>query len=107
MPTKRKIERVSPTKKTIATYYLQHAARLLVDQTGDALHAAASCQTPDGRLGDALDVVAQHLAMALGASLAQSLSSLTATGHFFLLMVGVWGFGSTKNKEYYAFGCNV
>ncbi|KFV54451.1 hypothetical protein N328_09022, partial [Gavia stellata] len=32
---------------------LQHAARLLVDEARDALHAAAPSQTADGRLGDA------------------------------------------------------
>ncbi|KFU99742.1 hypothetical protein N340_06166, partial [Tauraco erythrolophus] len=46
---------------------LQHAARLLVDEPRDALHAATPSQAADGRLGDALDVVAQHLAVALGA----------------------------------------
>ncbi|KFP16835.1 hypothetical protein Z169_15451, partial [Egretta garzetta] len=51
--------------------HLQHAARLLVDQPRDALHAAAAGQAPDGRLRDALDVVAQHLAVPLGAPLAQ------------------------------------
>ncbi|KFZ49304.1 hypothetical protein N321_00012, partial [Antrostomus carolinensis] len=47
--------------------HLQHAARLLVDEPRDALHAATPSQAADGRLGDALDVVAQHLAVALGA----------------------------------------
>ncbi|KFZ63114.1 hypothetical protein N338_10948, partial [Podiceps cristatus] len=55
---------------------LQHAARLLVDQPRDALHAAAPSQAADGRLGDALDVVAQHLAVALGAPLAEPLPAL-------------------------------
>ncbi|KFP53135.1 hypothetical protein N323_02114, partial [Cathartes aura] len=56
--------------------HLQHAARLLVDEPRDALHAAAPSQAADGRLGDALDVVAQHLAVALGASLAEPLPAL-------------------------------
>lgn len=50
---------------------LEHAARLLVDEPRDALDAAAPRQAADGRLGDALDVVAQHLAVALGAALAE------------------------------------
>lgn len=34
---------------------LEHSAGLLVDQTADALHAAAASQTADGGLGDALE----------------------------------------------------
>ncbi|KFV82686.1 hypothetical protein N308_05174, partial [Struthio camelus australis] len=55
---------------------LEHAARLLVDDPRDALDAAAPRQAADGRLGDALDVVAQHLAVALGAPLAEPLPAL-------------------------------
>lgn len=61
--------------------HLQHAARLLVDQTRDALHAAPPRQTTDGRLRDALDVVPQHLAMTLSASFPESLASLASSGH--------------------------
>lgn len=50
--------------------HLEHPAGLLVDEARDALDAAAPGQPPDGGLGDALDVVAQHLAVALGAALA-------------------------------------
>uniref|UniRef100_A0A8C4UEK2 Histone H4 n=1 Tax=Falco tinnunculus TaxID=100819 RepID=A0A8C4UEK2_FALTI len=60
---------------------LQHAARLLVDEPRDALHAAAPRQAPDGRLGDALDVVAQHLAVALGAPFAEPLPALASARH--------------------------
>uniref|UniRef100_A0A8R7P6Q7 Uncharacterized protein n=1 Tax=Triticum urartu TaxID=4572 RepID=A0A8R7P6Q7_TRIUA len=60
---------------------LEHAAGLLVDEPRDALHAAPPRQPPDRRLGDALDVVAQHLPVALGAALAQPLASLAAPGH--------------------------
>ena len=42
---------------------------LLVDQAGDTLDAATASQTTD-RLGDALDVVAEHFAMTLDAALA-------------------------------------
>lgn len=58
---------------------LQHAARLLVDEPRDALDAATPSQAADGRLGDALDVVAQHLAVALGAALAEPLTALAPT----------------------------
>jgi hypothetical protein len=60
---------------------LEHAAGLLVDEPGDALHAAPPRQPPDRRLGDALDVVAEHLAVALGAALAQPLAALAAPRH--------------------------
>ena len=36
---------------------LEHASGLLVDEAGDALHAATTSKATDGRLGDALDVV--------------------------------------------------
>uniref|UniRef100_A0A0E0CUB3 Uncharacterized protein n=1 Tax=Oryza meridionalis TaxID=40149 RepID=A0A0E0CUB3_9ORYZ len=60
---------------------LEHAAGLLVDQPGDALHAAPPRQPPDRRLGDALDVVAQHLSVPLRAALAETLASLAAARH--------------------------
>uniref|UniRef100_A0A803VIN8 Core Histone H2A/H2B/H3 domain-containing protein n=1 Tax=Ficedula albicollis TaxID=59894 RepID=A0A803VIN8_FICAL len=61
--------------------HLEHAARLLVDEPRDALDAAAPSQAADGRLGDALDVVAQHLAVALGAALAEPLAALAPARH--------------------------
>uniref|UniRef100_A0A8R7VII8 Uncharacterized protein n=1 Tax=Triticum urartu TaxID=4572 RepID=A0A8R7VII8_TRIUA len=60
---------------------LEHAAGLLVDEPRDALPAAPARQTAEGRLGDALDVVAEHLPVALGAALAEPLPSLAAAGH--------------------------
>ena len=61
--------------------HLQHSAGLLVDEAGDALHSSSSGQTADSWLGDALDVVAKHLAMALGSSFAESFASLSTTRH--------------------------
>ncbi|KAL7542634.1 hypothetical protein ACHAWF_011091, partial [Thalassiosira exigua] len=60
---------------------LEDAAGLLVDEPGDALDAAATGEAADGGLGDALDVVAKDLAVALGASLSESLASLSASRH--------------------------
>ena len=62
--------------------HLQHAASLLVDQAGDTLHATTTSQTTDCRLGDALDVVTQHLPVTLGATFAQTFASLAASSHF-------------------------
>nr|GMD20330.1 histone H4 [Ipomoea batatas] len=55
---------------------------LLIDEAGDTLHASSTGQTANGRLGDPLDVVAKHLPVTLGSSLAQSLASLSTAGHF-------------------------
>ena len=60
---------------------LEDATGLLVDEAGDPLDSTTASQPPDGGLGDALDVVSQHLAVTLGASLAESLASLAASGH--------------------------
>jgi hypothetical protein len=59
--------------------HLEHAAGLLVDQTGYALDSTSAGQTTDGRLRDALDVVTQYLAMTLRASLAETLAAFTTS----------------------------
>ena len=61
--------------------HLEHTAGLLVDETAQALHATSTSETTDRRLRDALDVVAQHLAMALGTTLAQTFTSFAASRH--------------------------
>ena len=61
--------------------HLQHPTGLLVDEAGDTLHTSATRQTSDGGLGDALDVIPQHLTVPLGASLSQSLASFAASSH--------------------------
>jgi hypothetical protein len=60
---------------------LEHAAGLLVDEPRDALHAAPSRQPPDRRLRNALDVVAEDLAVTLRAALSQPLPALSAPRH--------------------------
>jgi len=60
---------------------LEHTARLLVDETADALDTATASQAADGGLGDALDVVAEDLAMALGTALTEALASLATSSH--------------------------
>src|SRR6218665_3810183 len=61
---------------------LEHTASLFVDETGDTLHTSTSCQTANGRLRNALDVVSEHLPVAFGASLAESFASLSSARHF-------------------------
>ena len=58
---------------------LEHGAGLLVDETGDALDATTTRETADSGLGDALDVVAEHLAVTLGAALSESCTSLSTS----------------------------
>jgi hypothetical protein len=60
---------------------LEHTAGLLVDEARDTLHTATTSEATDGGLGDALDVVAEDLAVTLGAALAEALAALSASGH--------------------------
>lgn len=62
--------------------YLEDASRFFVYQAGYSLHAAASRQSSDGRLGDALDIVTQHLTMTLRAALSQTFATFTTACHF-------------------------
>jgi hypothetical protein len=61
--------------------HLEHSTGLLVDQTGDTLHSSTTSQTTNGWLGDSLDVVTQHLSVALGTTLSEAFTSFTASGH--------------------------
>jgi hypothetical protein len=51
-------------------------------QSGDSLDTTTAGQTADCWLCDALDVVTQDFAMALGASLPKSFASFSSSGHF-------------------------
>ena len=48
---------------------LENPTGLLVDESRDTLDSTTTRQTPDGGLGDALDVIPQHLTVTLSASL--------------------------------------
>lgn len=61
--------------------HLEHAASLLVDETGDTLHATSARQTTNGRLRNTLDVVTKYFPVTLRATFPQAFSSLSATGH--------------------------
>ena len=67
---------------------LEDASGLLVDESGDTLHSSAAGQTPDGGLGDALDVIAQHLPVPLGASLSKSFAPFATSRHDEYVSVG-------------------
>ena len=61
--------------------HLEDTAGLLVDEARDTLDSSTTSQTPDGGLGDSLDVVTQHLPVALGATLSEAFASLSASRH--------------------------
>jgi hypothetical protein len=56
---------------------LQDTTGLLVDHGGDTLDTTTASETADSGLGDTLDVVAQDLAVTLGATLAETLTTLS------------------------------
>ncbi|XP_032449987.1 uncharacterized protein LOC115519791 [Lynx canadensis] len=60
---------------------LQHAPGLLVDEAGDPLDSSTPGKAPNCRLGDALDVVPQNFAVALGTPLAQAFATLSSPRH--------------------------
>ena len=60
---------------------LEDSTGFLIDESRDTLDSSTASQPSDGGLGDALDVVSQHLAVTLGASLSESLSSFTTSSH--------------------------
>jgi hypothetical protein len=57
---------------------LENTAGLLVDHGRDTLDTTTTRETADGGLGDTLDVVAQDLAVTLGATLSETLAALAA-----------------------------
>lgn len=52
---------------------LENTPGLLVDETRDTLDTATTSEAANGGLGDALDVIAKNLAVALGSALAETL----------------------------------
>jgi hypothetical protein len=59
--------------------HLEDSTGLFVDESTNALDPATTGQTTNGRLGNALDVVAQDLAVTLGAALAELCIISTST----------------------------
>jgi hypothetical protein len=73
--------RRTPKPTALLQEDLEDAAGLLVDEPGDALHAAPARQPLDCRIRDPLDVIAEHLPVAQRAALAQALPALAAPRH--------------------------
>ena len=66
---------------------LQHSTGLLVDQTADSLHSTTASKTPDGWLGDSLDVVPENLPVTLCASFSKTFASFATSRHFVLQLL--------------------
>jgi hypothetical protein len=66
---------------------LEDTTSLFVDETRDTLDTTTAGKTADSRLGNTLDVIAKYLAMTLGASLSESLSSFSAARHVVVVVV--------------------
>jgi len=60
---------------------LEDGAGLLVDEARDTLDTTTAGEAANGGLGDALDVVAKNLAVPLGSTLSESLSTLSTARH--------------------------
>ena len=60
---------------------LQNSTRFLVYEAADSLDSSPSGEPADGGLCNAVDIIAQDLAMALGAGLAESFSAFPASTH--------------------------
>ena len=69
---------------------LEDATCLLVDETADTLDSATPGQTPNGRLGNSLDVIPQNLTVPFRSSLSQTLASFSSSWHF--LSLSLWFF---------------
>jgi len=59
----------------------EHAPSFLVDHCGNALDPPTAGKPTNGRLRDALDVVAEDLAVSFGASFAETFADFTAPRH--------------------------
>ena len=60
---------------------LEDSTGLFVDEARDTLDTTTTRKTANGGLADTLDVITQHFAMTLGASLSESFSSFAAARH--------------------------
>ena len=67
--------------------HLQHPTGLFVDQTADSLHSATTGKTPDGWLGDSLDVIPENLPVTLGASFSKTFASFSSSRHSSLTLL--------------------
>ena len=60
----------------------EDASDFLIDVTADTLDTTSPGETADSWLSDTLDVLAHNLAMPLGTTLTETLTTLASAGHF-------------------------
>jgi hypothetical protein len=65
---------------------LEDTTSLFVDQTRDTLDTTTTSQTTDGGLGNTLDIITKDLSVTLGASLSETFSSFSSSGHVYLFL---------------------
>ena len=61
--------------------YLENTAGFLVDESRNTLDSTTASKTPDGWLGNTLDVVTKDLPVTLGATLSKTFASLASARH--------------------------
>jgi hypothetical protein len=61
--------------------YLEDTSGFFVDQTRDTFDTTSASKTTDSGFGDTLDVITKYFTVTLGASLSESLSSLSSARH--------------------------
>jgi len=61
--------------------YLEDTTCLLVDEPRDTLNTTTSSQSPDGRLGNSLNVVTKDLPVTLGTTFSKTFTSLASARH--------------------------
>jgi hypothetical protein len=66
---------------------LENSTSLFVNETRNTLDTTTTSETTDSGLGDSLDIVTKDLAMTLGASLSESLSSFATARHVSICFV--------------------
>ena len=64
---------------------LQDASGLFINEAADTLDASSPGQTPDGGLGDTLDIISENFPVPLGTSFPQTLASLSTPRHLSFL----------------------
>ena len=65
---------------------LQDTAGFFVDQTRDTLDSTTASQTTNGGLSNSLDIITKDLSMTLGASLSETFSTFSSSGHGSLIV---------------------
>ena len=78
----------------------ENTTSFLVDQARNTLDTTTASETTNGRLGDTLDVITQHLPVTLSATLSQTLSSFTASRHCYSFVHSVYSDTATLQLRF-------